>query len=110
MKITDEMVEAVARVLANDLVEIGLTSESPIARSDGKTMPLWETYLNLAYTALTAALAVQTQQGVEAGPAPYTSLEGRDFECAGEPLAGKEMEEGLRHQAEYLDQLKEDQE
>lgn len=65
MKITDEMVEAVARVLANDLVEIGLTSESPVASADGKTMPLWETYLNLAYTALTAALAVQTQQGVE---------------------------------------------
>ena len=69
MKITDEMVEAVARVLANDLLEIGLTSESPVASADGKTIPLWETYLNLAYTALNAALAAeQTKQGVEVKP------------------------------------------
>ena len=64
-RVTDAMVEAAAKVLANDLIEIGLTAESPVASADGKTMALWETYLNLAHTALTAALSSAEEKAVE---------------------------------------------
>jgi hypothetical protein len=46
----------------------------------------------------------------EKHPATETHERGQNFKCAGEPLTEKEMNEGLRHQAEYLDQLKDEQE
>jgi len=106
MQVTDEQAEIVARIMADDLKEIGLTSESPVANDDGTVKPLWTTYMGLARRALTAALsdkqagevktaaiAVQTQQGVEAGTAPYPNVVGGDIaasikQAVGECLAG----------------------
>lgn len=56
-RVTDEMVEMAARILADDLREIGMSPDSPIADAEGKIVSFWETFKDVACSALSAALS-----------------------------------------------------